>query len=223
MEKIYGILYNKAFFNKFDENGLIDEEDIEDMEEPEKPGESGKFKPIKESVNLLNEDKEEKDILSNIDIENIDLKKIGVAFTFKNVQYCEGCKRKDKINPNRVVSMKGSAFLYFECDSSNFYIKVSNNGITWTQLRTENMNPPKPISQEIKNIWNNPNQGMGLIGLGLKKLGGGLKSALFGSFGSGKLSEENLECEFESIYSSQNANNVAPEEEADEKEKERIN
>lgn len=224
MEKIYGILYNKAFFNKFDENGLIDEKDTGDtgdigdtgdMEELEKPGEPGKSEPIKESINLLNEeDEKEKDILSNF--KEIKLSKIGVAFTFKTITYCEGCKkRKDKINPNRVTSMKGSAFLYFESGSSKFYIKVSNNGITWTQLRTENMNPPKPISQEVKEVWNNPNQGFGLVGLGLKKLGGGLKNALFGSFGSSKLSEENLECEFESIYSSQNANSVAPEEEKD--------
>ena len=93
---------------------------------------------------------------------------------------------------------------------------TDEKGVTWTQYRTENMNPPKPIKDEIKKIWNNPNEGFGLIGLGLKKLSGGLSSALVGGGLSSKIADEDFECNFKSVYSINNSAGIASKEKTDE-------
>lgn len=72
------------------------------------------------------------------------------------------------------------------------------------------MDPPKPIKDEIKQIWNNPNQGFGLLGLGLKKLAGGLQNTILGPVGSSKVQNEDLQLDLDSSFSSQNAKGVAP-------------
>ena len=93
---------------------------------------------------------------------------------------------------------------------------TDEKGVTWTQYRTENMNPPKPIKDEIKKIWNNPNEGFGLIGLGLKKLSGGISSALVGGGLSSKIADEDFECNFKNVYSINNSAGIASKEKTDE-------
>lgn len=154
------------------------------------------------TLNISNESK--KDLSQDL--------KISVVFKFFKVKYCENCKKKDYVNANRVTNMTGSAYLILTSKGTDVIFKVSDKEVEWTQKRTENMNPPKPISQEIKEIWKRPNgEGFGLIGLGVKKLGGGLKNTLLGPIGSGKISDEDLECTFDDAYSSQNLLGVTPE------------
>lgn len=203
-----GILWNFAFLDFFVKEGLVEKNDKDELAE--------------EDINdiflktylktVISEDAETTSAPFVIDQANpLKLAKIGVTFEFNKINYCEGCKRKDYINANRVTGMNGIAYLkFFPNKGSEFTIPVTDeNGITWTQYRTENMNPPKPIKDEIKKIWNNPNEGFGLLGLGLKKLGGALSAAAFGGGLSSKIADEDFECTFKSMYSINNSVGIA--------------
>lgn len=121
-----GILWNFAFLNSFNNAGIIEKAD-ENEEEPEGSEESGEstetVDELKESIN----DIFLKEYLKTIILEANELVKppfkiegetpilttLGVTFEFNKVNFCEGCKRKDYINANRVTSMDGSVFLKF--------------------------------------------------------------------------------------------------------------
>lgn len=147
------------------------------------------------------------------------LNQIGVSFEFNKIKYCDKIKkRKEYLNTNRVTEMTGTAYLIFNVGGKKITVQVSDdNDITWVQGRTENMNPPTPIKDEIKKIWNNPDQGFGLIGLGVKKLAGAAQRNVLGSVGSSKISDEDLECKFNDEYSIQNSKDIAPKEKKNKK------
>lgn len=111
--------------------------------------------------------------------------------------------------------MNGNVWLIFTIDGND--IKFNVGDVEWLQERTSNMDPPKPIKDEIKQIWNNPNQGFGLLGLGLKKLAGGLQNTILGPVGSSKVQNEDLICDFSEEYSMQNSKGITPESKKKEK------
>ena len=190
-----GILWNIFFKEPFQSKGFIKKAVKSEEEEELNP-------PDKE--NMLNE----------VDISATKISKIGVTFVFKGIKYCENCKNKDFINPNRVVSIGGNVFLYFENENGKkINIKVGDK-VSWTQYRTTNMNPPKPITQEIKEMWNNPKpDGYGLAGLAAKKIVGGAFSGLLGGTEFSKIQDEDFICEFIDAASKNNARPIAPKEE----------
>ena len=100
------------------------------------------------------------------------LKTIGVTFVFNKIKFSEKCrKRSHYLNSNYVVGMNGTAFLTFGTVVKMFSVQISGeDGVEWLQERTSNMDPPKQIKDEIIDRWKHPEQGYGLIGLGLKKL-----------------------------------------------------
>lgn len=214
-----GILYNIAFKKKFEEEGVLGEsEDVEEEEGEENIEENIITKTYLNSI--ITEAKEKKES-NNLDISEdtiINLKEkftsLSVIFSFRKIKFCDNIRKDgDYVNTNRVVGMDGTAYLVFNVDSKNITFQVtSKGGVEWTQKRTANMDPPKPIREELKKIWDNPQQGFGLLGLGLKKLGGGLQNTLLGPMGSKKVGSEGLSCSFEEVYSLQNSKGIAAKE-----------
>lgn len=131
--------------------------------------------------NIINEGlfkKSKKQFVQPFDMDDKNLKNLigrdlnlSVIFEFDSVQYCKNFKKKERFNLNRLSGMTGTAYMQFNENESE---KITGDGnVEWLQKRTANMDPPKPIKDEIKERWANPNQGYGLLGLATKKLVGG--------------------------------------------------
>lgn len=189
-----GLLFNQKFRSYFD-IGTIDDELAEgdgtlkssDPELAEDDNSEGGSDPeLAESFeniylkNIISEGlfKKQKQFTQPFDINDKNLKKLiegdlnlSVIFEFDSVQYCKNFKKKEQFNINRLSGMTGTAYMQF---NDNEELNITNEGkVEWLQRRTANMDPPKPIKDEIKERWANPNQGYGLLGLATKKLVGG--------------------------------------------------
>ena len=131
-----GILWNFAFLNSFNNAGIIEKNnESEEKSTENKDNTPNKDNDTAESIN----DMFLKTYLKTVILEEDEVKppfkikesppaltKLGVSFEFNKVNFCEGCKRKDYINANRVTSMDGSIFLKFYTDARRY--NSSSNG-----------------------------------------------------------------------------------------------
>ena len=219
-----GILWNKSFADDLDVSSSknVEEEEEETLEEniePQINESSDTFKYVYLN-NIINEglfgfgkkQKEEAAEIPPLDdadfsnwIAEDDRKKITIIFEFDNVDYCKNFKSKERFNLNRLSGMNGTIFMII---GNNEPIELSES-LKWQQKRTEDMDPPKPIKDEIKAAWSagKNGQGAGLIGLAAKKLVGGAIGLGTGlnaqSFNV--VQNEDFEIKFNNVYHYKNA------------------
>lgn len=155
--------------------------------------------------------KKKKNIAPPFDIKDVeklikeDDNKLTIILEFDSVQYIDKIKKKWMLNLNYVKGMKGKAYFQFNgADEIGPFQVTDDDGLEWLQKRTENMDPPKPIKDEIKQIWKNPNEGAGLLGLAAKKMIGGIGSTLFGPTGGSVIQDADLLINFKDDYSMKN-------------------
>lgn len=135
--------------------------------------------------------------------------KITIIFEFDGVDYCKNFKSKERFNLNRLSGMNGTIFMII---GNNEPIELSES-LKWQQKRTEDMDPPKPIKDEIKAAWSagKNGQGAGLVGLAAKKLVGGAIGLGTGlnaqSFNV--IQNEDFEIKFNNVYHYKNAESKA--------------
>lgn len=224
--QIKGLLFNPSFRNEF-EIEEVDEDTSESSNENETKNsdvdddeEFGEFnEDTFESVyyNIINEGlfssfrKKKKEAVFAPFNEDQARNLIGgggsisVIFELGQIKYCENHKKKDNLNVNHVTEMSGIAYLEFLLGGKTFTIPVSSeNGVVWKQKRTEGMNPPKPIKDELKQIWKNPNEGFGVAGLAAKKLVGGIAAVTLGSMGGNVVQEGGFDVSFINSFSESN-------------------
>ena len=131
---------------------------------------------------------------------------ISVILEFDSIQYIDKIKKKWMLNLNYVKGMKGKAYLQFNGSDQTDAIQVTvgDDGLEWFQKRTENMEPPKPIREELKQIWDHPNEGFGLLGLAVRKSASAVGNTLFGPIGGAVIQEARLDVNFKNEYSVNN-------------------
>lgn len=217
-----GILWNKAFADDLDLD-VEEEETLEEDIEPQINESSDTFKYVYLN-NIINEglfgfgkkdEKKDAEIppLDDMDFSNWiaedNRKKITIIFEFDGVDYCKNFKSKEHFNLNRLSGMDGTIFMII---GNNEPIELSES-LKWQQKRTEDMDPPKPIKDEIKAAWSagKNGQGAGLVGLAAKKLIGGAIGLGTGlnaqSFNV--IQNEDFEIKFNNVYHYKNAESNA--------------
>lgn len=219
-----GILWNKAFADDLD----LGIEKYETLEEEKNESQINKSSDIFKYTylnNIINEGlfgfgKKQEEDAKNAEIPPLndndfsewmgeDNNKITIIFEFDGVDYCKNFKSKERFNLNRLSGMDGTIFMII---GKNEPIELSES-LKWQQKRTEDMDPPKPIKDEIKAAWSagKNGQGAGLVGLAAKKLVGGAISLGTGlsaqSFNV--IQNEDFEIKFNDIYHYKNAESKA--------------
>ena len=113
----------------------------------------------------------------------------GFIFSFNKITYVPNVKPTKLNNPNYVKGLSGGVYFYFKGDAGRLMVKVGT--IDWDQKRTKNMDPPKPIRQQIKERWANAEKTQtGMIGFAAAKILGGVAGGLSKTLGlSSGLSE----------------------------------
>lgn len=215
-----GILWNKAFADDLD-LGIEEYETLEEDNEFQINESPDTFKYVYLN-NIINEGlfgigkKQEKEDAKDAEIPPLNdddfsewmgkgNNKITIIFEFDGVDYCKNFKSKERFNLNRLSGMNGTVFMII---GNNEPIELSES-LKWQQKRTEDMDPPKPIKDEIKAAWSagKNGQGAGLVGLAAKKLVGGAIGLGTGlnaqSFNV--IQNEDFEIKFNNVYHYKNA------------------
>lgn len=219
-----GILWNKAFADDLD-LGIEEYETLEEDNESQINESPDTFKYVYLN-NIINEGlfgigkKQGKEDAKDAEIPPLNdddfsewmgkgNNKITIIFEFDGVDYCKNFKSKERFNLNRLSGMNGTIFMII---GNNEPIELSES-LKWQQKRTEDMDPPKPIKDEIKAAWSagKNGQGAGLVGLAAKKLVGGAIGLGTGlnaqSFNV--IQNEDFEIKFNNVYHYKNAESKA--------------
>lgn len=205
-EKIGGIIYNEAFTLHLESYGfkvppgILDDSsnDDDDADDDTADVSTDNDNELDESVSKLKNHK--KLILEAADSQP-DV--INVIFNFTKVNYIKNIKARQMKNPNYIESFTGIVYLGFN-NSEDALINLGT--VKYAQSRYENMNPPKPIKDQIREMWKKPNKDFGIWGSLAQK---GLKAAANGVFGgmfSQTVQEESLDINLKDTF--QYNNNV---------------
>ena len=187
-KKIGGIIYNEALTPQLADFGFEIPSDAKGAEQ--ESNDEDNDSELDESVNTA---------FNNIIIEESGSKpkKINVVFNFTKVNYIKNIKARQMKNPNYIESFSGSVYLGFD-DSEDKLIKLGT--ITYAQSRYANMNPPKPIKDQIRDMWNKPNKDFGMWGTLAQKGMQAAANGIFGGLFSQTVQEESLDIKLEEKF-----------------------
>lgn len=159
--------------------------------------ENGMFKPLlkKPKPGGIIFNKEFTDVLEkneiSIDDNGVDDKlKFDVLFSFFKPKFVETVKQSKRINPNYLKSIVGNIYFIFN-GSDDHAVNVGT--CEYFQSRYANMDPPKPLKDQIKDMWDKPNKDFGLLGSLVSKGIGAATAGLTGGLFSKTVQEENFE------------------------------
>lgn len=116
--------------------------------------------------------------------------KFDILFSFYKPKFVENAKQSKRINPNYLKSIVGNIYLVFD-DNEDLSINVGT--CEYFQSRYANMDPPKPLKDQIKDMWDKPNKDFGLLGSLVSKGIGAATTGLTGGLFSKTVQEENFE------------------------------
>jgi hypothetical protein len=142
-----------------------------------------------------------------IDFEKLKLdtapfeKNFKVIFSFNKITYVDNVKPSKRLNPNYIKSIKGN--IYFSIKGSEVQVGTCE----YFQKRFANMDPPKPLKDQIKDMWDKPNKDFGLLGSLVSKGIGAATTGLTGGLFSKTVQEENFDITLNEKYTY--SNNIA--------------
>jgi hypothetical protein len=110
-----------------------------------------------------------------------------VRFSFYKPKFVENAKQSKRINPNYLKSIVGNIYFIFDEEEINV------GTCEYFQSRYANMDPPKPLKDQIKDMWDKPNKDFGLIGSLVSKGVGAAVAGVAGGLFSKTVQEENFE------------------------------
>jgi hypothetical protein len=189
--KIGGIIYNEALTLNLEKAGFsIPDESSSDGNE--ETNDESDDEGLEESVllkykNVISEAKDKGSIPTNIN----------VIFNFTKVNYIKNIKARQMKNPNYIESFTGMIYLGFNNSDDNL---INLGTVKYAQSRYANMDPPKPIKDQIRDMWNKPNKDFGVLGTLAQK---GMKTAANGIFGglfSQTVQEESLDISLKDTF-----------------------
>lgn len=117
----------------------------------------------------------------DMDLNGIKKLNLSIVFSFNKITYIDQVKKQSqKINPNYIKSLKGNIYMLFDSKEET---ETLIGTCEYFQSRYKNMDPPKPLKDQIKDMWNKPNKDFGLLGTlaakGLGAIGGFATGSLF--------------------------------------------
>jgi hypothetical protein len=165
-KKLGGIKYNSKF-----------EDILKDYNEPDGDEDEGIDENVRSQYlgSLISED------VTNLPST------ISVIFNFNQISFIENIKPRQMKNPNYIKSLNGSVQLGIDDQI------ITIGSVKYFQSRFANMNPPKPIKDQIKDMWNKPNKDFGMWGTLAQKGLAAAANGVFGGLFSKTIQEENLD------------------------------
>lgn len=203
-EKIGGIIYNEELTSHLEhfefklppdlqENPDNDEEGEDDDLAEDSPNDSSADDGLEESASTKNKKPIIMEASNNIPTG------IKVIFYFSRVNYIKNIKARQMKNPNYIESFSGNVYLGFgDPDNEDGLIKLGT--VTYAQSRFANMNPPKPIKDQIKEMWDKPNKDFGMWGNLAQKGMAAAANGIFGGLFSKTIQEESLDIKLDNKF-----------------------
>jgi hypothetical protein len=124
-----------------------------------------------------------------------------LLISFNKPTFVENVKQAKRINPNYLKSIKGNVFFIFN-NQDDYPINVGT--CEYFQSRYANMDPPKPLKDQIKDMWDKPNKDFGLLGSLVAKGIGSATTAIAGGLFSKTVQEENFDLDIDEKFSFSN-------------------